>query len=255
MNYKIQYSCCSHKGRVRRINQDNYICNGEYYEMTKDSSPILLKGCVSSEESPVFGVFDGLGGEECGEIASLIAAKCGTEIILGKDPVGALLDFCEEGNARICDYAQENQVSAMGTTAAMLAFSEDAIALCNIGDSKVFRLTDNKIEQLSQDHYGVGAYNRKPPLSQCLGIPPAEIIIEPYVAKEHCRNGDIYLICSDGLTDMVTTEEILGIIQNSPFKMSVESLISKALEHGGKDNITVILCRLEEEKTEEVNVL
>ena len=67
----------------------------------------------------------------------------------------------------------------MGTTAAILVFGKREIGLCNIGDSKIFRFAQNRLEQISVDHYAVGVYGRKPPLSQNLGIPEKELLIDP----------------------------------------------------------------------------
>jgi protein phosphatase len=136
----------------------------------------------------------------------------------------------------------------MGTTAAILLFSEKKIILCNIGDSKVFRISNRRIKQLSVDHIAAAAYGVKPPLSQHLGIPPAEMIIEPYLAQGKYNNRDVYLICSDGLTDMVMEEKILQIISELPFDEASNKLLEQALRNGGKDNITIILCKIEQKR-------
>ena len=73
MRYRIRYSCLSHIGRVRSINQDNFICDGRYMELGGIPFAFPLRGIKTSGETSVFGVFDGMGGEECGEIASYIA--------------------------------------------------------------------------------------------------------------------------------------------------------------------------------------
>ena len=96
------------------------------------------------------------------------------------------------------------------------------------------------------DHVAVCPFGKKPPLSQNLGIPPAEMLIDPYFARGIYRDGDYYLICSDGLTDMVSPESIQKILyasQNSE-AASLE-MLRTALFNGGKDNITFILCRIE----------
>ena len=159
-----------------------------------------------------------------------------------------LLAFCRSANERICDYAAETGASAMGTTAAMLVCAENEIILCNIGDSKVFRLSGKKLEQISKDHCAAAAYGSKSPLSQNLGIPVSDMIIEPYVAKGRYQIGDRYLICSDGLTDMVSLEEIRSVLVRTEFDKSIDRLLELALEHGGMDNITMILCKVERKK-------
>lgn len=245
MHFKIHYSCLSHIGNIRRINQDNFICSGRYLD-TNDSPMIFpLCGTKNSDDMSVFGIFDGMGGEECGEVAAYIASKTASDIKIGSDAATDLSQFCFRANDEICDYAELNGISAMGTTAAMLAFTEKEIVLCNIGDSKIFRFCDGALDQISEDHVSVSVFGRKPPLSQNLGIPPSEFVIAPYLARGAYNDGDIYLICSDGLTDMVSVEEITDVLISSPINEAVTLLLNRALANGGKDNTTIILCKVE----------
>ena len=245
MHYKIHYSCLSHIGNVRNVNQDNFICDRRYMENDETSIKFPISGTKTSKDVAVFGIFDGMGGEECGEIASYIASKAALDIEIGKDATTALSQFCQKANLDICDYATLHEVSSMGTTAAMLVFTEKEVALCNIGDSKIFRLCDGKLEQISMDHVAIAAFGIKPPLSQNLGIPPNELVIDPYLARGPYNDGDIYLICSDGLTDMVSVEEITEVLNSNSIEGAISTLLDKALAGGGKDNITIILCKIE----------
>lgn len=245
MHYKIHYSCLTHIGNIRRINQDNFICDGQYLNTSDAPMTFPLRGTKNSDDMPIFGIFDGMGGEECGEIAAFIASKKAAEIQVGDDVAADLFRFCYKANEDICDYAIQNNVSAMGTTAALLAFTDKKITLCNIGDSKIFRFCNGILEQISQDHITVSAFGIKPPLSQNLGIPPDELIIDPYLAQGDYNDGDIYLICSDGLTDMISTGEITEILISEPIEKAITQLLEKALANGGKDNTTIILCKIE----------
>lgn len=247
MEYNISYSCISHKGKLRTINQDNFICNGDYIKIDDFEIEYPLIGAVSSKTPTFFGVFDGLGGEERGEIASYIAAKTASTIEIGKDIISDLLQFCQKANTDICDNANESGVSAMGTTAAILAFTGNGVTLCNIGDSRIFRFCDGVLEQISKDHVAVSAFGVKLPLSQNLGIPPNELIIEPYLAQGAYNDRDIYLICSDGLTDMVTNEEITEVLGSKTIDEAITELLDRALCKGGRDNITIVLCKIERE--------
>ena len=248
MGYRVYYSCVSHIGNVRSINQDNFFCDGKYSCVDNAALAFPLNGSLPCNQPFMIGVFDGMGGEECGEVASLIAAKCTAETAIGAQPLDNLKEYCKKANEQICTYAAENGISAMGTTAAILAFTKKEITLCNIGDSKIFRFANQKLEQISVDHYAVAAHGRKPPLSQNLGIPAFEMIIDPYFAKGAYHDGDLYLLCSDGLTDMVSAEEIKQVICGTAFDNAAERLLTTALENGGKDNITAILCRITKEK-------
>ncbi len=254
MTYRIPYFCISHIGRCRHTNQDNFICEGKFRKNDKDSESesVETAGTVRSDRPALLGVFDGMGGEECGEEAALLAAEEASETPVNGDPEEMLLGLCKRANARICRFADQNGVQSMGATAALLAFGAEEIALCNIGDSKILGLTGRKLEQFSCDHVCAAPYGMKPPLSQNLGIPPSEILIEPYTARRDYGSGDIYLICSDGLTDMVPREEIEEIlceIQGSEkdgrsLRTAASALMNEALANGGRDNITVILCEI-----------
>lgn len=248
MNYKIHYYCWSHIGKCRTVNQDNFICAGKYMDGDDELFAFPLVGHLTHGHPTLMGVFDGMGGEECGEVASLLAAQCALEVSVGEKPIEVLLKFCKDANERICKYASENEIVAMGTTAALLAFTNNEIALCNIGDSKIFRFADKKMEQISVDHYAIAVHGMKPPLSQNLGIPVSEMIIAPHVARGQYNDGDVYLLCSDGLTDMVTVETITQILIETEFDKAIKKLLDVALENGGKDNITIILCKVEQEK-------
>ena len=249
MGYRVDYSCVSHIGNVRSINQDNFFCDGKYFCMDNAALAFPLNGSLSCYQPFMIGVFDGMGGEERGEIASLIAAKCAAETSIRAKALDDLKVYCKNANEQICAYAAENGICAMGTTAAILAFTQKKITLCNIGDSKIFRFANQKLEQISVDHYAVAPNGKKPPLSQNLGIPTSEMLIDPYFAKGAYHDGDVYLISSDGLTDMVSAEEITQILCRTAFDATAEKLLATALENGGKDNITVILCRITQEKT------
>ena len=266
------------------MNQDNYYCGGEYLHDDADFKQKVdqlnvanqmndgdtlcdknqsdagapqnasnqinepIHGCMDQKSPYIFAVFDGMGGEECGEKASLIAAECVSKFRSSLRSIEDLVNYCKDANNEICRYAEENDVTSMGTTAAILGFTDKEILLCNIGDSKVFRFDGEMLEQISIDHYAVTSYGKKPPLSQNLGIPPTEMVIEPHLARGNYHDGDIYLICSDGLTDMVTVEEIRSILRETEFEKAIDKLLDVALEKGGRDNITIILCLVRKKK-------
>ncbi|MBQ6897700.1 MAG: serine/threonine-protein phosphatase [Clostridia bacterium] len=245
MRYNISYSCVSHIGKVRSINQDNFICAGRYISDGKGDIRFPLKGNASSSSPVLFGIFDGMGGEECGEIASFIAAKTACEFPLTKNGVADMSVLCRDANAAICEYTEKNRLNSMGTTAAMLLFSKKDIILCNIGDSKIIRFSDGGASQISQDHVCASAFGTKPPLSQNLGIPEDEMTIEPYISKGTYKTGDRYLICSDGLTDMVSPEDILNIVNSNDINTACKRLLVAALDAGGKDNTTIMMFEVQ----------
>ena len=250
MSYYIYYSCISHIGKVRRMNQDNFICNKQYVGFDRPDIIFPLSGRISTKEPAVFGIFDGMGGEQCGEIASYIAAENASKLVIDKDIIKDVYQYCISTNEKICVYAQENSIVSMGTTAAMLVFSKNEIVLCNIGDSKIFMLSDGEIEQISQDHILISSYGTKPPLTQNLGIPPTELLIEPYIARGDYHKDDIFLICSDGLTDMLEVNDIKEVLLNTAIEEVTNEMVTRALNNGGKDNISVIVCKVEHSNSE-----
>ena len=246
MEYRISYWCVTHIGNVRSVNQDNYICDGRYMKPEDDPMDAPLVGTLSSLTPALLGVFDGMGGEECGEVAAYIAAKNAASVRPGKQPLDDLASYCLKTNEDICKYTQQHGISSMGTTAAMLAFDKDGITLCNIGDSKILRFSKDGPEQISFDHVAVCPFGKKPPLSQNLGIPPTEMIIDPYFARGTYRDKDTYVICSDGLTDMLSPETIEKILNAAPEpEAAALELLRMSLIKGGKDNVTFILCQVE----------
>lgn len=246
MKYSVSYSCICHVGKCRRMNQDNFICEGRYRTLENEGA-VSLTGSLCSQTPAVLGVFDGMGGEECGETAALIAAQDAAELILTGDMEADLLGLCQKANEDICRYIREHNLSSMGTTAALLGFTQNGITLCNIGDSKIFRFSDGILRQISVDHVSAAPFGGKAPLYQSLGIPPEEMLIEPYIGKSAYKPGDLYLICSDGLTDMMTNGDIEELLcRNAPEK-AAQLLLEGALSNGGVDNITLILCGIQRE--------
>ena len=243
MNWEIQYICFSHIGKIRRNNEDNFICQSRYMDFDNRGTDHPVAGSFLSDTPQLVGVFDGMGGEELGEMASFLAAETAAMFSFEGDPEEALTDFCHFANERIVKYADDNNVSSMGTTAAVLLFRSDGVRLCNVGDSRIYLYSRKKLTQISVDHVVPMEGRRKPPLSQNLGIPEEELLIEPYIAYRRYRSGDTYLICSDGLTDMVTEEEIAEILKSASHREAAEQLRDRALENGGRDNVTVLVCR------------
>lgn len=246
--YQILYSASCHVGKKRDTNQDNLWCSNQYLDVTNTGLQESMSGYIPVSKVPLFAVFDGMGGEQKGEYASYIAAKtldenCGDRLRF--ESVTFLRNVCRQMNSKICKFQQENNVRSMGTTGAIVLFGKEKVTICNIGDSRVYRLNNGELKQISVDHVQdrvmVGT---KPPLTQCLGISEQEFIIEPYIAQGEYKKSDKYLICSDGLTDMVSEEQIQKIMQESATEKCSELLLQEALNNGGKDNITVIVCEI-----------
>lgn len=247
MDYRLSYACISHIGKRRRMNQDNFLCGGVYAAAGQtDKPPMPLTGTVSPAQRSLFGVFDGMGGEERGEAASYLAAKAAAETPLTGEAEALLDTVCQNANRSICAFVAENRLGICGTTAAMLLADPDRLTICNIGDSKIFRLTEQQLVQISEDHLSLAPAGVKPPLSQCLGIPPEELTLCPhYDTLPYCP-GEKYLLCSDGLTDMVPRDEICTALAKLPPEEAAQVLLQRALDYGGRDNITALILQIEQ---------
>lgn len=248
MKYEVEYYCLSHIGKIRKNNQDNFFCNGSYMAAENNGTVELLRGSVDSADNAVFCVFDGMGGEERGEIAAYLAAKKMSEIFSKEEQETDFIHYCKEANREICLSTAEQQLTSMGTTMAALMFRKKDVLLCNIGDSKIFLVSDDTLQQISYDHVSVSVNGRKPPLTQNLGVPEDEMTLAPYIATGEYHHKDIYLICSDGLTDMVETDRIKEIIDTTPHNEACNALLQEALQNGGKDNITIVLLCIKKKK-------
>ena len=248
MSYYVKYSVACNKGTMRLKNQDNFWCMGTFLKSDNDGLAELISGTVDVKDFPVFAVFDGMGGQQQGEVAAHIASLSFDSVYKNApkfDIAQFLLSACAKMNEAICLHTSKEQLHCSGTTAAILAFGKTGIYVCNVGDSRIYQFSGNKLAQISQDHIEDGAFNIKPPLTQNLGIPVSDFVILPYVAKGEYNNRDRYLVCSDGLTDMVSDDEIAMLIAgNDCITKNAELLVAKALEAGGRDNITLILCEV-----------
>ena len=249
MKSEIFYAVACNTGKVRNINQDNFYCPDQQYLNAINNGLDEVKSYkICSKDYPSFAVFDGMGGEQYGEIAASISAKTFNDLQGEKqssDIESFLIESCKQMNNNITAYAKQKLVNCVGTTAAIITFGKRDVFVCNIGDSRIYRYDNKNLTQISKDHIVDIYKDKKPPLTQFLGIPESEFIIEPHIKQEVYKNGSCYLICSDGLTDMLAEEEIESILsENNDVKVCVEILIESAILKGGRDNITIILCKI-----------
>ena len=209
----------------------------------------------------LFAVADGMGGARAGEVA----AKAAVDEVAGlkdTDAVGerSLAEVVEQANRRIHELSVgDESLAGMGTTMTAIAVGDDEVAIAHVGDSRAYRLRDSELERLTHDHSLVDEMVRAGRLTpEEAEVHPQRSIItralgpEPEVEVERmtyrARSGDVYLICSDGLTTMVPEDAIAAILRaRSSLKQAGDELVRAANEAGGRDNITVVLFRLGEE--------
>ena len=252
MRFTIEAACGCHVGKVRKNNEDNFYFDGKCLEADNEGlkNPIYLEEPI--RRGLCYAIFDGMGGENFGEIASYTAARMMQQLDRSLDDFFIperkyLIRLAIQLNDAVVQAKDELCTNRMGTTMVSLYFSGRYIYICNIGDSRAYRLRNGEFMQLSEDHIEQcsGRNFKKAPLTQHLGIDPEDMIIEPYIAKGLMRNGDIYLLCSDGLTDMLSNLEISCLLHDYPDVDECASrLIQAALDKGGRDNITVIVCKI-----------
>ena len=254
MAYQIEYAYTCHIGKIRNNNEDNFWCCGDSLEAQNQGMSHIRSGYMKQSEYPLLAVFDGMGGESCGEMAAFLAAEaCGEHFKTAKDgirndPEEFLNEICESMNQAICDYGRSNKINSMGTTAALLAFAEDAVYSCNLGDSRIYKSDREKFYQISQDHVLGRSLFGKAPLTQYLGMEEENLQLEPSISRHEIKIWDRFLLCSDGITDMLSDGEIADILSRDiPVVKTVEILVDRALKKGGRDNITVVLCEIMEQ--------
>lgn len=239
---KIEYAVISAVGKVRRNNEDNYCCCGHIREDVNSTADSSFSGIADAKDNELFAVFDGMGGEACGEVASYIAAGTSMVFTRAKD---AYTEYLQQLavliNDKIREGTEARSLVMMGTTAAMLQVSGEDVYILNSGDSRIYKLSGHELRQISEDH--VAAVRGGKAITQFFGMPEG-YEPSPYVARGKFRPGDMFLLCSDGVTDMLSDDEICRIIDD---RMDVDvlarALVDAALYKGGVDNTTALLLR------------
>jgi serine/threonine protein phosphatase PrpC len=216
--------------------------------------------------SPIYAVADGMGGAQAGEVAARIAADAfETDLDDSGSAEERLSRVANEANRRIFALARSDASrSGMGTTLTGALVSDDEVSIVHVGDSRAYLLREGELRQLTRDHSLVEELRRRGRLTseEAEEHPQRSIItralgpdadVEPDIHSHQARSGDVFLICSDGLTSMVREEEVRRIlVESESLQKAVDALIQEANRRGGRDNITVILFRLAAETWDEV---
>lgn len=209
-------------------------------------------------KSPLFAVADGMGGARAGEVAARTAVEEMAALgDVSEVSEAGLAQLVERANRRIHELSRgDESLAGMGTTMTAVAVRGKEIAIAHVGDSRMYRLREGELEKLTHDHSLVDEMVRAGKLTpeeaeihpqrsiitRALG-PEADVEVErlTYPAKD----GDVYLICSDGLTTMVPEDAVGAILRGrSSLDEAAAELVRAANEAGGRDNITVVLFRL-----------
>ncbi|HEX7311908.1 MAG TPA: Stp1/IreP family PP2C-type Ser/Thr phosphatase [Gaiellaceae bacterium] len=232
----------THTGRKRRHNEDAYVL-----------------------QPPLFAIADGMGGARAGEVASSLAAaalQSGEVDGNGKERVTALI---QAANRSVYERSsQDAEVAGMGTTMTVALVEDATVTLGHVGDSRAYVLRDGELEQLTDDHSLVAELVRGGKLSaeeaehhpqrsvitRALGTDP-DVDVDTFTVE--AEDGDVFVLCSDGLTDMVGDAEIGEVLADSRenLKEAAEELVRRANKAGGQDNITVVAFEMTDEPDEQ----
>jgi PPM family protein phosphatase len=232
-----QYFQKSDAGRQRRSNEDNVFAR-----------------------PPVFAVADGMGGARAGEVASRMVVEALEDGLPDRGTAEErLAGRIREANERIHELAQSDPARAgMGTTMTAAYVGDDEVSIAHVGDSRAYMMRDGALEQMTRDHSLVGELVRRGKLTEAeaeehpqrsvitraLG-PEAVVDVDTWTFR--AQAGDVFLLCSDGLTSMVDESRIVELLRQTPdLEHAGQALIDEANRRGGRDNITVVLFRLEE---------
>ena len=234
-------------GRVRRRNEDAFVV-----------------------DPPLFAVADGMGGAQAGEVASRLAAAAFREYreadeLEAEERVQAII---QEANRRIYERARSDaEASGMGTTVTAALLTDGRVVIGHVGDSRAYRIRNGELEQLTEDHSLVAdlmrsgrltpeeaeAHPQRSVITRALGTDP-QVDVDTLVVE--AEPGDLFLLCSDGLSTMVPDEDVLRTVEQAgSLDEAARNLLRAANTGGGEDNVTVVLFRLDgEEAVEETLV-
>jgi PPM family protein phosphatase len=208
--------------------------------------------------SPAFAVADGMGGAQAGEVAARIAADAFEgSLVDGENPEQRLSRVASDANTRIFELSRsDSSRSGMGTTLTGALVSGDEVSIVHVGDSRAYLLRDGELRQLTRDHSLVEELRRRGQLTheEAEEHPQRSIItralgpernVEIDVHTHQARRGDVFVLCSDGLTTMVREERMHQILARSEsLAQAVDALVNEANRMGGRDNITVVAFRV-----------
>jgi protein phosphatase len=221
-------------GRQRRANEDSYYAR-----------------------APAFAVADGMGGAKAGEVASQIAAETFEQRTDDGNPEQQLSRVAHAANRRIFEQSEsDSNLRGMGTTLTGALVADDEVTIVHVGDSRAYLLREGELRQLTRDHSLVEELRRQGRLTsqeaeehpqrsvvtRALGVEPD---VQLDVHTHQARSGDLFLLCSDGLTSMVRQDRMREIVTGSDsLRAAADRLVAEANENGGRDNITVVMFRL-----------
>jgi protein phosphatase len=246
--FSLRFAAGTDRGLVRDSNEDSYKIIPE-----------------SSQNPYVYIIADGMGGHNCGEVASRMAVdfisnyvqKDGNRLFSSQNIEEKLKKLVEDTNTTVFETSLKNpEASGMGTTLTMAVIAGQKATVAHVGDSRLYLMRDEMIKQITEDHTYIWelikkgsltreeaeVHPRKHVITRAIGSSPD---LEVDMLTLEIQDEDILLLCTDGLTNMIGDDEIYRILKDNEPEAACEGLIEAAKSKGGEDNITVIVIKCE----------
>ena len=255
-NWTIRASVCYDMGKIRKNNEDAYFFNGQYAPLSKMDQAAFLSTETNAAGS-LWAVCDGMGGQSNGEIASFTAVSGLQDLqryLGGREFEPVVQSWVRQANRAVCE-----QAAGGGSTLAMLYCSEQYIQTAHIGDSRIYRFHNGELIRLTRDHSKVEMllssklitpeeavnHPQKHAITRYLGM-DSEYICEASVGKKvPLCDGDRYLLCSDGITDMLDDGEIAKLFaEHEDVSCCAEEIRKAVIKAGAVDNLTAIVLEI-----------
>lgn len=249
---KLEAASLSHIGQVRQRNEDAI-----GFFLPRERAVLEAKGAL-------FVVADGMGGHRGGEIASQLAVDTVIASYYaspGNGPPTALAQAFKDANTVIVERSRSDvSLYGMGTTCTALVLRADEAFVAHVGDSRAYMLRDKNLSRLTEDHSLVWemvrqgiltdedarTHPRRNVITRSIGTHEA-LSVDTLPDPLPLRDGDVFLLCSDGLTCLVTERDLEAILDANPPRAACEALVDLANENGGKDNVTVLVVKVRDE--------
>lgn len=256
---KLQCVALCSVGKERKTNQDNFYLNGIY--KSKSEEVFFEQDIQEAAGSYIYAVVDGMGGLCYGEEAAYTAVSELKKYVDDKRKENKMISVrraIQQMNQAVCILGRERK-APVGSTATILKYQNRKVRIYNVGDSKAFLFRNGSMNQLSEDHTEKESFMHMKEemgmtdfafsgngLTQYLGVEEEEFLLEPSITETiEIEEQDIFLLCSDGLTGMVDTKDILQVmIEPIALEAKAKKLEQIAIDAGGKDNITILLLKL-----------
>lgn len=246
---RLHAECINYVGLKRKNNED-CLCINEYWLQPEDMNKNVVCSQDVTLSQALYGVFDGVGGDPHGECASCAAACYFSEnrndILRDVNDREALIERFKEANEKVCRGG-----NGSGTTAVVLLVTHGQAHILNAGDSGAYLFRDGVLRPIFTKHTAdlpdEAPAVRSHVITRYLGeVSEAQLYVPSIAEMIPLEHDDLFLLCSDGLTDMVNDIQIEAILQrNMDDRKKAETLVNRAMEGGGRDNTTVMLVRMQ----------